>query len=294
MWELLLATNFGSPLQMVTKVGSQILATKFGFVPNCSVWAQWVNEWISDCILISLWDVVVLSACRCSNSTCSFSYYVGKTQRDRGMTMALLFAGMPLKCMTGLHMLLLLNTLRLRQNGRHFAVDIFKCIFFTEICFILIQISLKHVPMAPIHNNPAMTWCRRVGGGWVFINVVATFSHVGGSFNLFLATTGDVWIIFSNLGLCAACGARFMCHHELWPTSVSHPFSSLNISLGFAGGKHYQKITIAIFRLVLQNFAIPVCSRYILFYHYLFSLLSSGWFVIAVCGSISVREVVKH
>ena len=34
MWELILATNFGSPLQMVTKVGSQILATKFGFVPD--------------------------------------------------------------------------------------------------------------------------------------------------------------------------------------------------------------------------------------------------------------------
>ena len=35
-----------------------------------------------------------------------------------------------------------------------------------------------------------------------------------------------------------------MCHHELWSTSVSHPFSSLNSSLGFAGGKHYKKITI--------------------------------------------------
>ena len=61
----------------------------------------------------------------------------------------------------------------------------------------------------------------------------------------------------SNLGLCAACWARFMCHHELWPTSVSHPFFSLNTSLGFAGGKHYLKITIPIFRLVLQNFAFP-------------------------------------
>ena len=63
--------------------------------------------------------------------------------------------------------------------------------------------------------------------------------------------------IFSNLGLCAACWARFMCQHELWPTSVSHPFSSLNSSLCFAWGKDYQKITIPIFRPVLQNFAIP-------------------------------------
>ena len=54
-----------------------------------------------------------------------------------------------------------------------------------------------------------------------------------------------------------------MCHHELWPTSVSHPFSSLSSSLGFAAGKHCQKITIPIFRLVLQNFAIPGCLPYI-------------------------------
>ena len=76
---------------------------------------------------------------------------------------------------------------------------------------------------------------------------------------------------------------------ELWSTSVSHPCSSLNSSLCLAGGKHYQKITIPIFRLVLQNFAIPGCFPYILFYRYLFSLLSSGWLVIAVCGSISVQ-----
>ena len=98
--------------------------------------------------------------------------------------------------------------------------------------------------------------------------------------------------IFLNLGLCAACWARFMCHHKLWPTLVSHPFSSLNSSLGFTGGKYYQKITIPIFRLVPQNLLFQV--TYILFYRYLFSLLSSGWFVIAICGSISVRDVVKH
>ena len=32
--ELTLATNFGSHAQMVTKFGGQILATKFGFVPD--------------------------------------------------------------------------------------------------------------------------------------------------------------------------------------------------------------------------------------------------------------------
>ena len=95
--------------------------------------------------------------------------------------------------------------------------------------------------------------------------------------------------IFSNLGLCAAFWAHYMCHHELWPTTVSHPFSSLNSSLDFAGGKHYQKITVPIFRSVLQNFAIPSYFPYFLFCRYLFFLPSSGWFVIAVCGSISFQ-----
>ena len=45
--------------------------------------------------------------------------------------------------------------------------------------------------------------------------------------------------------------------------------------------------------LFLQNFDIPSYFPYIPFYRYPSSLLSSGWFVIAVCGSISVRESVK-
>ena len=92
--------------------------------------------------------------------------------------------------------------------------------------------------------------------------------------------TGDVWIIpsFFNWGSYAACWACFMWHHKYWPISASHPFS-LNSSSGLAGGKHYQKITIPIFRLVLQNFALPGCFPYILFYLDLLSLLSSGWFV---------------
>ena len=64
--------------------------------------------------------------------------------------------------------------------------------------------------------------------------------------------------IFSNLGLCAACWTHFMCHHELGPTSVSHPFCFLNSSSGLDGEQHYQKITIPIFRLVLQRLLFQV------------------------------------
>ena len=57
-----------------------------------------------------------------------------------------------------------LNTLRPRQNGRHFADVIFKCIFMNENVRISINISLKCVPKNLINNIPAlvqiMAWRR--------------------------------------------------------------------------------------------------------------------------------------
>ena len=59
---------------------------------------------------------------------------------------------------------MVLNTLRPRQNGRHFADDIFMCIFLNENVWIAIKISLKFVPKGPINNIPAlvqtMAWRR--------------------------------------------------------------------------------------------------------------------------------------
>ena len=56
------------------------------------------------------------------------------------------------------------NTLRPRQNGRHFADDTFKCTFLNENVWIPIKISLKIVPGGPINNIPAlvqiMAWRR--------------------------------------------------------------------------------------------------------------------------------------
>ena len=48
------------------------------------------------------------------------------------------------------------NTLRQRQNGRHFADDIFKGIFLNENEWISINISLKYVPRGPINNIPTL------------------------------------------------------------------------------------------------------------------------------------------
>ena len=56
------------------------------------------------------------------------------------------------------------DTLGPRQNGRHFADDICKCIFLKENISIAIKISLKFVPKGPINNIPAliqiMAWRR--------------------------------------------------------------------------------------------------------------------------------------
>ena len=56
------------------------------------------------------------------------------------------------------------DTLRPRQNGRHFADEAFKRIFLNEYVRISIKISLKFVARGPINNIPAlvqiMAWCR--------------------------------------------------------------------------------------------------------------------------------------
>ena len=56
------------------------------------------------------------------------------------------------------------NTLRPRQNGRHFPDDIFKCIFLNENVWIAINISPKFVLKGQLNNISTlvqtMAWCR--------------------------------------------------------------------------------------------------------------------------------------
>ena len=53
-------------------------------------------------------------------------------------------------------LLYLINTLRPRQNGRHFADNIFKSIFVNENISILLKIPLKLVPKVWIDKIPAL------------------------------------------------------------------------------------------------------------------------------------------
>ena len=52
--------------------------------------------------------------------------------------------------------IVVVNSLRPRGNRRHFADDIFKCIFLDENVLISIKISLKFVPKDRINNIPAL------------------------------------------------------------------------------------------------------------------------------------------
>ena len=52
------------------------------------------------------------------------------------------------------------NTLGQKQNGRHFADNIFKCIFLNENFWILDEISLKYVPSGLNDNMVALVQTR--------------------------------------------------------------------------------------------------------------------------------------
>ena len=87
-----------------------------------------------------------------------------------------------------------LNTLRPRQNGRHFADDIFKYIFLNENIWISIKISLKFVPKGPINNIPALVQimaCRRPGDKPLSELIMASFlTHI--------CVTRPQWVITIN------------------------------------------------------------------------------------------------
>ena len=70
------------------------------------------------------------------------------------------------------------------QNGRHFADNIFRCIFVSEKFSILMTISLQFVPKGPIDNNRAlvkiMAW-RRIEATSHYLNQCWPDSHIYGA-----------------------------------------------------------------------------------------------------------------
>ena len=105
----------------------------------------------------------------------------------------------------------------------------------------------------------------RVGVGG-FSKVVGTLGHVHGSFNRFMATTGDFWIIpsFQIWGYVlhvehVSCVITNCCQHQ-WVIP-----SPLNSYLGLTEEIYYEKITVPILRLILKKFIFPGCFICMLF-----------------------------
>ena len=114
---------------------------------------------------LSKYKVIVLWVFRHLGINCSLVTAYGVIGRRHNVTPSLSCASTQNDPSNGLAPVRpLLNTLRPRQNGCHFADDIFKCIFLNEIVRIPIEISLKFVPQGPINNIPAlvqiMAWRR--------------------------------------------------------------------------------------------------------------------------------------
>ena len=68
------------------------------------------------------------------------------------------------------------------QKGRHFADDVFKCIFFKENVLISIEISPKFVPKRSISNIPALVqivaWCRTGDKPLSEPKLVSSLTHI--------------------------------------------------------------------------------------------------------------------
>ena len=89
----------------------------------------------------------------------------------------------------------LVNSSRHGQNGRHFADNIFKCIFLNEKFCTLIQISLKFVFKVSIDNKSALVQvmaCGWIGSKPLSEPVIAEFT------NAYMQRYGEIWVNYAG------------------------------------------------------------------------------------------------
>ena len=119
------------------------------------------------------------------------------------------------------HWSCLLNTLRPRQNGRHFADDPFKRIFLNENVWISRKISLKFVARVRINNIPAlvpiMAWRRSGDKPLSKPIMVSLLTHI--------CVTRPQWVnqasAFPHIGYRHVCRSwSFAAIHQATPSSL--------------------------------------------------------------------------
>ena len=134
-----------------------------------------------------------------------------------------------------------LNTFRPRQNGRHFANDIFKCIFLNENVWIPIKNSLTFVPKGPINNIPIlvqiMAWRRSGDKPFSKSMSVSTLTHICVTRPQWVWTAGKYWkrntVLISHVAANALVQKQLtIIHNTDWIHSVStHLHKIVNLSL---------------------------------------------------------------
>ena len=104
-----------------------------------------------------------------------------------------------------------LNSLRPRQNRRHFADDIFKCIFLNENEWISLRISLKFGPNGRINNFPSlvqiMVWRRPGDKPLSEPMMVSLLTHI--------CITRPQWVKLKSAEISVAHNVHFSCRSVL-------------------------------------------------------------------------------
>ena len=97
----------------------------------------------------------------------------------------------------------IINSLTPRRNRRHFADDIFKCIFLNENVWTPIKFSLKFVPKGPINNISAlfqiMAWRRPGDKPLSEPTIVSLPTHIWVTRPQLVNTTSELYSTFCTI-----------------------------------------------------------------------------------------------
>ena len=100
-----------------------------------------------------------------------------------------------------------INTLRPRQNGRHFTDDIFKHIFLNENVSISINISLNFIPQGQINSISALALNGRQANIWTNGGLVCCRIYVSLGLNELKVTQKHLMVKNISIGNLAKCEA---------------------------------------------------------------------------------------
>ena len=165
---------------------------------------------------------------------------------------------------------MLVNTLRPRQNGRHFADDIFKCILLNENVWIPNKISLKFVPKGPMNNIPSlvqiMAWRRPGDKPLSEPMMVSSLTHICVTrpqwVNDYL-TTDVIWRPRSS-PLLAQLSVRYVLPHGHGVYRITDRPSAIEETLMDRGkDDHYQTITKQYKTNRFDNYWVILCIGFL-------------------------------